>query len=221
MPVNILGGWTAASLTPALAPVAPRDPGLATRQVAATPTPTTGAGVQNLANPLIQNMLAAIYGPNFQGLLGTGQYQPPQQPDPTKDPAYIEANAYAQNLAAKNTAMHAYDSYQRALQVAQDKVSSTTSTSFGGWVDPNYNNAIQQLTNLQTGGQGDAAMKIAQAAALSPSYAPTIFQSAKPAAPTQQWNPYGMSGWISPVQSGFSQGNSGPSIANSILAMGV
>jgi hypothetical protein len=181
------------------------------------PTPTTAPGIASLANPLIQNMLSAIYGPNFQNLLGTGQYQPPQQPDPNQNPALIEAKAYAGNLSAKNTAMHAYDSYQRALQVAQDKVSSSRSTSFGGWVDPNYNNAASQLVNLQTGGQSDAAMKISQAAALSPSYAPTIFQSVGQGNNNRSWNPYGTSGWISPVQSGFGQS---PSIASSIMSMG-
>lgn len=220
MPVNPLGGWTAASLMPALAPVTPRDPGLATRQVSAVPAP--GVGPQtNLASPLIQNMLAAIYGPNFQGLLNTGQYQPPQQQDPTKNPAYIEANAYAQNLAAKNTAMHAYDSYQSQLNKAQQQVSQfqRPAGDFGSY-NPAYNAAVANLTNLQTGDAGTNAMRISQAAALSPSYAPTIFQSTAPGMnPTQQWNPYAMSGWISPVQSGFGPMNQ-PTIASSLMSMG-
>jgi hypothetical protein len=185
------------------------------------PTPGAAPGIQSLSDPLIQNMLQSIYGPNFQNMLGTGAYQAPQQQDPTKNPAFIEANAYAQNLTAKNTAMHAYDSYQRSLQVAQDKVASTRSTSAGGWVDPNYNNAVQQLTNLQTGDAGANAMRISQAAALSPSYAPNIYQSTSPGMnPTQSWNPYGLSGWISPVQSGLGPMQS-PSIAKNIMSMGV
>lgn len=222
MPINILGGWTAAGLTPGLQPNAPRDPGLATRQVTPVPTPTTAPGIASLSNPLIQNMLTAIYGPNYQNLLGTGAYQPPQQADPTKDPAYMEAKAYSDNLAAKNSAMHAYDSYQGQLRAAQQKVNqfSRPPGDFGGY-NPAYNQAQLALTDLQTGGQGDAAMKISQAAALSPSYAPTIFQSAKPAAAAQQWNPYGMSGWISPVQSGLGNGPAQtPSFASSLLAMG-
>lgn len=210
----ITNGWTAASLVPSLMPVTPSNSALATRNVATNPAPAV-ISASAAASPLIGNLLQSIYGPGYQSLLNTGPYQQPQAPPP--DAATIAARAYANQVNNQYAEAQTFDRYQAQIQNQQAALARMNPNNINA-----YAAAQNQLLSLEQG--APAAGQISQAAALAPSYAPTIIQSANPSQPFTgpTWNPYGASGWISPVQSGVGNGMfRSNNITQNILASGV
>lgn len=175
-PINLTKAWTASSLTPSL--------------MTPTQLPSQASvGIGSPANAL-QSILASIFpGQNLGGLLSTAdQSGQMQNRGGAANPAQILAQAYSDNLAAKNNAMNALNLGQQLNTFNQSQV--------------NYSNDPLAKGNAFLMGQANLPLyaKVAQAAALSPTYAPQINQSMNSAQNTN-WSPWGnaTSGWTSPI----------------------
>lgn len=213
MAIDITNGWTAASLTPGFqsGSAGLNDPSLGTRSIVpATPTVNPAS---TLVSPVVGNILSAIYGPGYQSLLNTNGTlgQNPGYVPPT--PQQVAANAYATEIGAKTGAMSQFSQYQQQLKRMQ---SDSTPAGIGG-LSSDQLQRQNQLLGFQA--LAPDITKISQAAALSPNFAPVIFPTPNTTQATANWNPYGLSGWISPLQSGAGAMR-GPNIAQSLMAYG-
>jgi hypothetical protein len=189
-------------------------PGLTPQSVTPQINVNGAAGIPSLST-ILANVLG---GGNLNNLLSTadksgqitgGQLTPEQQAQLTL------ANAYSQNLAAKNAAMNSLQNAQGALNDQYTHLSQYSN-------DPS---SIIKANNALLMGQANLPLyaKVAQGAALSPTYAPQLNQSMSSPAGTQ-WSPWGnqQSGWVSPVQSPYiADPRATGGVARSIMSAGV
>ncbi len=201
MAINLTRAWTASTLTPGLRPVS---------------STATAAQVPQ-SNNALSSIMSAIFGGNYQNLLGASNQQ--QGPAATS----VADRAYANFLNSKSAAID-YASRMEDVARANSAHLAATPRAVAGQgflTGAGANNpALDYFSRYQE--QANSAANrwsaIAQQAALSPAFAPSMQNSVGPQNVGPQWNPFAASGWVSPAQAVPSRGADS---ARNLMALGV